>query len=219
MQPPRNRQPAMLRALLESTATAFTMTRCLRGASLFVQGDECDTVMHIEAGVVRLTVTAPNGKEGICGLLGPGAFVGEEALSGQRFRRASATAMTPADVLVVAKAEMIHLLRTQPAVADRFLAHILARETRLEADLADQLLHSSEQRLVRTLVALAGGGDRRGRRWPLPDVSQECIAEMVGTTRSRVNVFMSKFRRLGGPHRRGWRAAPRDAGAVARSSG
>ena len=197
MQPIPDHRPAMLRALLEATATPFTATHYALRASLFMQGDASDAVMYIEDGLVRLTVTAPNGKEAVCGLLGTGAFLGEEAVSGQRFRRETATAMTAADVLAVAKAEMIRLLRMQPGVADRFLGHILARETRLEADLADQLLHSTEQRLARRLMVLAGCGDRRGRRWALPDVSQEIIAEMVGTTRSRVNVFMGKFKKLG----------------------
>ena len=197
MQPPQDHRPFKLRLLLECARTPFTAATFGPRTSIFTQGDACDSVMHIEAGLVRLVVSAPSGKEAVCGLLGAGAFLGEDALGGQPFRRETATAMVATDVLVVAKALMIRLLRTEPAIADRFLAHVLQREARLEADLADQLLHSSEQRLARTLLVLAACGDRRGRRWALPDVSQELIAEMVGTTRSRVNVFMAKFRKLG----------------------
>ncbi len=197
MPSPDNHRPFNLRFLLARARTPFTVASYGRRASIFRQGDACDTVMHIETGVVRLAVTAPSGREAICGLLGPGAFLGEDAIGGQPLRRETATAMTATEVLVVAKAEMIRLLRTEPAIADRFLAHILERGTRLEADLADQLLHSGEQRLARTLLVLAGCGERRGQRWALPDVSQALLAEMVGTTRSRVNVFMGKFRKLG----------------------
>jgi CRP-like cAMP-binding protein len=197
MQTQEDRRSLTVRALLESRATPFTVAGYEQGAEIFFQGDAGDGVMHIEKGLVRLAVTAPNGKEAICGLLGTGAFLGEEVLGGHRVRRQTATAMTATEVLVVAKAEMIRLLRTEQVISDRFIAHILARHTRLEADLTDQLLNSSEQRLARTLLLLAGCGEGHPCRWVLPDVSQEIIAEMVGTTRSRVNVFMSKFKKLG----------------------
>jgi CRP-like cAMP-binding protein len=197
MQPQNDRRPWNVRALLESTGTPFAVASHRQRAVIFFQGDACDSVMRIEKGRVRLAVTAPSGKEAIIGLLGTGAFLGEEALGGHAVRRQTATAMTATEVLVVAKAQMIRLLRTQPAIADRFIAHILARHTRLEADLADQLLNSSEQRLAGTLLVLADCGERRSCRCVLPDVSQEIIAEMVGTTRSRVNFFMGKFKKLG----------------------
>lgn len=183
--------------LLESTGTPFASPDYGPRGVIFLQGDPCDSVMHIEKGGVRLAVTAPSGKEAICGLLGAGAFLGEEVLAGQAFRRQTAIAMTVVEVLVVAKAHMLGLLRTQSAIADRFIAHILARNAHLEADLTDQLLHSSEQRLARTLLVLAGCDERRRCRGILPDVSQEILAEMVGTTRSRVNAFMGKFKKLG----------------------
>jgi CRP/FNR family transcriptional regulator, cyclic AMP receptor protein len=192
-----DRRPLNVRALFKSTGTPFAVAGYPHRAIVFSQGDACDSVMHIEKGRVRLAVTTPSGKEAICGLLGTGAFLGEEALGGHAVRRQTATAMTATEVLVVAKAQMIRLLRTQPALSDRFIAHILARNTRLEADLTDQLLNSSEQRLARTLLVLAGCGGRRPCRCVLPDVSQEIIAEMVGTTRSRVNVFMGRFKKLG----------------------
>jgi CRP-like cAMP-binding protein len=153
--------------------------------------------MHIENGRVLLAVTAPSGKEVICGLLGSGAFLGEEALGGRPVRRQTATALTPTEVLVVEKAKMVRLLHTEQAIADRFIAHVLARNLRLEADLTDQLLHSSEQRLARMLLLLAACDERHPSRCALPDVSQEAIAEMIGTTRSRVNAFMCQFKKSG----------------------
>ena len=186
-----------VRSLLESTGTTFASARYPRQAVLFRQGDACESVMYIEKGRVWLAVTTPGGKEAICGLLAAGAFLGEEVLGGYTFRRQTATAMTETEVLVVAKADMSRLLRTQPAIADRFTAYIIARKARLELDLTDQLLYSSEQRLAHTLLLLAGCDARQCSRCVLPDVSQEIIAEMVGTTRSRVNLFMGRFKKLG----------------------
>jgi CRP/FNR family cyclic AMP-dependent transcriptional regulator len=197
MQSQEDLRPLNVRALLESTGTRFAVADYGQRAVIFLQGDAGDSVMHIENGSVRLAVTAPSGKEAIVGLLGTGAFLGEEALGGHAVRRQTAIAMTATEVLVVAKAQMIRLLRTRQAISGRFIAHLLARNTRLEADLTDQLLNSSEQRLARTLLVLAGCGEQSPRRSVLPDVSQEIIAEMVGTTRSRVNVFMGKFKKLG----------------------
>lgn len=198
MHPNNDDRPLNLRALLESTGTHFAVARYRQRAVIFFQGDACDSVMHIEKGRVRLAVTAPNGKEAICGVLGPGAFFGDEVLLvSQAARRHTATAMTATEVLVVAKAQMTRLLHTQQAILDLFLTHIVARNIHLEADLTHQILSSSEQRLARALLMLAHRDERRQRRWALPDVSQEIIAEMVGTTRSRVNVFMNKFKKLG----------------------
>jgi CRP/FNR family transcriptional regulator, cyclic AMP receptor protein len=180
-----------------SNATPFTIADYGPRAAIFRQGDPCDSVMHIERGRVWLAVTAHSGKEAICGLLGTGAFLGEEALVGGGERRQSATAMTATQVLVVAKAHMIRLLRTQRGLLDRFIAHLLARNSRLETNLTDQLLYSSEQRLAHLLLVLANCDQRRPRRCALPHLSQEIIAEMVGTTRARVNAFMGKFKKLG----------------------
>lgn len=189
--------PLNLRALLESTGTPFTVVRYLSRAVIFSQGDVCDSVMHIESGRVWLAVTAPSGKEAICGLLGAGAFLGEEVLGDCAVRRQTATAMTTTEVLMVEKAHMIGLLRTQQALSERFIAQMLARKIRLEIDLTDQLLYSSEERLAHTLLVLAGCHERRPCRYALPDVSQEILAEMVGTTRARVNLFMGRFKQLG----------------------
>ena len=199
--PPAQRQPGErpwnLRALLESTATPFVIANYGPRDPIYRQGDPSDSVMHIERGRVWLAVTAPSGKEAVCGLLDANAFLGEEALVGRHKRRQSATAMTATRVLVVAKAHMKRLLRTRPDLRERFIAHLLARSTRLETDLSDQILHSSELRLARTLLVLANFDERHPRGGALPALSQEVIAEMVGTTRPRVNAFMGKFRKLG----------------------
>ena len=183
--------------MLETTATPFTIADYGPRAAIFRQGDPCDSVMHIESGRVWLAVTARSGKEVICGLLDTGAFLGEEALTGCGERRQSATAMTVTHVLVVAKAHMIRLLRTQPGLGERFIAHLLARNIRLEDKLTDHLLYSSEQRLAHLLLVLANCDHRLSRPCALPDLPQEILAEMVGTTRSRVNTFIGKFKKLG----------------------
>lgn len=197
MQPQNDRGPWNMRVLLESTATPFAIANYRPRAAIYLQGDPCDSVMYIERGRVWLAVTAPSGQEAICDLLGTGAFLGEEALAGRGERRQSAKAVTATQLLVVAKAHMIRLFRTQPALMNRFIAHLLARNNRLEANLTDQLFYSSEQRLAHTLLALADCDERYPCRCLLPDLPQEIIAEMVGTTRSRVNFFMGKFKKLG----------------------
>ena len=194
---PTGRRLWNVRALFESTATPFTIADYGPRAAIFCQGDPCDSVMHIERGRVWLGVTARSGREAICGLLDTGAFLGEEALVGRGARRQSATAMTATQVLVVAKAHMIRLLRKQPGLLDRFIGHLLTRNTRLEANLTDQMFRSGERRLAQVLLVLANCDERRPRRCALPDLTQEFIAEMVGTTRSRVNAFMRKFKKLG----------------------
>lgn len=197
MQLQNDRHVWTVRALLESTATPFTIADYRPRAAIFRQGDLCDTVMHIETGRVWLAVTTRGGKEAICGLLDAGAFLGEEALAGCGERRQSATAMTATRVLVVATAHLSRLLRAHPGLQQRFVAHLLARNSRLEGSLAEQLLYSSEQRLAHLLLVLAQCDERRPCRCALPHLPQEIIAEMVGTTRSRVNLFMGKFKKRG----------------------
>lgn len=197
MQVQNDRHSWNVRALLESTATPFALADYGPRTAIFRQGDPCDSVMHIERGRIWLAVTARSGNEAICGVLGTGAFLGDEALVGPGERRQSAIAMTATQVLVVAKAHMIRLLHTQPGLMDRFIAHLLARNIRLEANLTDQILHSSEQRLAHTLLGLANCDGRCPRGCALPHLPQEIIAEMVGTTRSRVNAFIGKFKKLG----------------------
>ena len=179
------------------TGTAFSIASYEAGSVIFCQGRVADTVMQIDTGRVRLAVTAQDGKEAICGVLEPGAFLGEDALGGRSIRRQTAVAMTATEVVVIAKAEMIGLINKRPELSDRFIVHLIERHLHLEADLADQLLNSSEQRLARALLKLAGCDGRHPCQCTLPHVSQEVIAEMVGTTRSRVNRFMGEFKKLG----------------------
>jgi CRP/FNR family cyclic AMP-dependent transcriptional regulator len=189
--------PFDLRAALDSDGTPFTVAHYQPKEIIFLQGDPSDSVMYIVEGSVRLTVTASNGKEATLGLLGPGAFLGEEVLAGREDRPETATAMILTAVLEVAKPEMIQRLGTPHALSEQFIAHMLARNSRLEADLVDQLFNSCEKRVARTLMLLAGEGVGAQPEYVVPPISQEVIAEMVGTTRSRVNLFMNKFKRLG----------------------
>ncbi|MEO5820971.1 MAG: Crp/Fnr family transcriptional regulator [Vicinamibacteraceae bacterium] len=167
------------------------------GAGIFAQGDAATTVMYVERGSVRLSVVSSSGKEAVVAVLGSRTFFGEGCLAGQASRMVTATAMTACAALVVEKAEMVRQLHDRPAFSDRFLAHMLTRNIRVEEDLVDQLFNSSEKRLARTLLLLARYGDPQPATVQLPRLSQELLAEMVGTTRSRVNFFMNKFRKLG----------------------
>ena len=167
------------------------------GVTIFTQGNPATSVMYVERGTVRLSVLSHAGKEAVIAVLDDNHFFGEGCLAGQPFRMATASAMTACTVVVVEKAEMTRHLHAQPAFADRFLTHMLTRNIRIEEDLIDQLFNSSEKRLARTLLLLARFGEPEVSHRALPRVSQETLAEMVGTTRSRVNFFMNKFRKLG----------------------
>jgi CRP/FNR family cyclic AMP-dependent transcriptional regulator len=166
-------------------------------ARIFTQGDPATSVMYVENGAVRLSVLSHAGKEAVIAVLENGHFFGEGCLASQPRRMATATAMAPCTIIVVEKQEMIRQLHAQPAFADRFLTHMLTRNIRIEEDLIDQLFNSSEKRLARTLLLLSRYGEPEASHRSLPRVSQETLAEMVGTTRSRVNFFMNKFRKLG----------------------
>jgi CRP-like cAMP-binding protein len=167
------------------------------GAVIFAQGDPCPGVLYVEKGAVRLSVLSHAGKEAVVAVLDAANFFGEGCLAGQAHRMATATAMAPSTILSVAKQEMVRQLHARPGFADRFLTHMLTRNIRIEEDLIDQLFNSTEKRLARTLLLLARYGEPAGSHRALPKVSQEVLAEMVGTTRSRVNFFMNKFRKLG----------------------
>ena len=164
---------------------------------IFAQGDPCTSVLYIQSGGVKLSVLSGSGKEAVVALFGPGEFFGEGALAGQPVRIATATAVAPSEILVVQKRAMVKLLHSQHAFSDRFIAHMLARNIRIEEDLVDHLFNSSEKRLARTLLLLARYGKQNVPQRTLPKLSQEVLAEMIGTTRSRVNFFMNKFRKLG----------------------
>jgi CRP-like cAMP-binding protein len=153
--------------------------------------------MYIQSGGVKLSVLSKGGKEAVVAMLGPGDFFGEGCLAGQPFRIGSATAITPSAILLVRKDKMVRLLHGQHSMSDRFISHMLTRNIRIEEDLIDQLFNSSEKRLARTLLLLARYGKQDRPARVVPKVSQETLAEMIGTTRSRVNFFMNKFRDLG----------------------
>jgi CRP/FNR family transcriptional regulator, cyclic AMP receptor protein len=166
-------------------------------AVIFAQGDPGTTVMFIKKGTVKLSVVSSAGKEAVVGILKSGDFVGEGCLAGQNRRMATVTALTPTTMLILDKLEMTKRLHESRDFSDRFLSHMLARNIRIEEDLVDQLFNSSEKRLARALLLLARYGEHERPQRVLPRVSQELLAEIVGTTRSRVNFFMNKFRKLG----------------------
>ncbi|MFZ0411387.1 MAG: Crp/Fnr family transcriptional regulator, partial [Candidatus Acidiferrales bacterium] len=165
--------------------------------AIFAQGDPAQCVMYIQEGSVKLSVVNEAGREAVVAILGPGDFFGEGCIAGQSICIATATALTPTTVLVIDKAEMIRALHAEHEFSDRFITHMLSRNIRVEEDLVDQLFNSSEKRLARTLLLLARYGTPGDPQKVLPKVSQEMLAEMIGTTRSRVNFFMNKFRKLG----------------------
>jgi CRP/FNR family transcriptional regulator, cyclic AMP receptor protein len=167
------------------------------GATIFAQGDPAASVMYVARGTVRLSVLSRSGKEAVIAVLTPDHFFGESCLAGQGHRMATAAALSPSTIIVVEKQEMVRHLHTKRAFADKFLTHMLTRNIRIEEDLVDQLFNSSEKRLARALLLLARYGEAGATERVVPRVSQETLAEIVGTTRSRVNFFLNKFRKLG----------------------
>jgi CRP-like cAMP-binding protein len=184
-------------AFLDSTGVSKQVVTCSKGEIIFAQGDRCDTVIYIQAGSIKLSVLSKNGREAVVAILGVGEFFGEGCLAGQAVRMGTATAATRSTILRVDKDEMVDLLHKQRSFSDRFITHMLARNIRIEEDLIDQLFNSSEKRLARTLLLLARYGKHDKPVREVPNISQSTLAEMVGTTRSRVNFFMKKFQRLG----------------------
>ena len=182
---------------LDSAGVARKVTEFKKKEAIFSQGDPAKNVLYIQKGGVRLSVVNESGKEAVVAVLGPGDFFGEGCLAGQPIRIGSATAITASTVLVIEKKEMIRVLHVEHAFSDRFITYMLSRNIRVEEDLVDQLFNSSEKRLARTLLLLARYGKEDKPQKVLPKMSQEMLAEMVGTTRSRVNFFMNKFRKLG----------------------
>jgi CRP/FNR family transcriptional regulator, cyclic AMP receptor protein len=182
---------------LDSTGLGRKVDKFLTKEIVFAQGDPATNVMYIREGAVKLTVVNEVGKEAVVAMLGPGDFFGEGCMAGQPLCIATATTVAPTTVLVIEKKEMIRVLHGEHQFSDRFIAYMLARNVRVEQDLIDQLFNSSEKRLARTLLLLARYGNQEQPQKVLPKVSQEMLAEMIGTTRSRVNFFMNKFRKLG----------------------
>jgi len=184
-------------AFLDSAGLAKTIVEYGRDEVIFTQGDASEHVLYVQSGGVKLSVLSKTGKEAVVAMLGPGDFFGEGCLAGQLIRMGSATAITPSAILRVEKAQMVRLLHRQHQMSDRFIAHMLTRNIRIEEDLIDQLFNSSEKRLARTLLLLARYGKEDKPIRTVPRVSQETLAEIVGTTRSRVNFFLNKFKKLG----------------------
>jgi CRP/FNR family cyclic AMP-dependent transcriptional regulator len=182
---------------LESVGASRTAKNFKRKQPIFSQGDPADSIVYVQNGGVKLTVVNESGKEAVVAIFGPGDFFGEGAMAGQTIRMGTATAIAPTTVLVIEKDEMTRVLHAEHELADRFIAHMLARNIRVEEDLIDQLFNSTEKRLARTLLLLARYGKEDQPEQVLQKVSQEMLAEIIGTTRSRVNLFMNKFRKLG----------------------
>jgi CRP/FNR family transcriptional regulator, cyclic AMP receptor protein len=186
-----------VQAFLDSAGAARTIAEFQLKDTIFSQGDVGKDVMYIQKGTVKLSVVSKTGKEAIVAMLKPGDFVGEGALAGQPLRIATATAAGPVTMLVIGLKEMIRVLHAEHAFSDRFISYMVGRNIRIEEDLIDQLFNSSEKRLARTLLLLARYGNHEKPQFVLPKISQETLAEMIGTTRSRVNFFMNKFKKLG----------------------
>jgi CRP/FNR family transcriptional regulator, cyclic AMP receptor protein len=184
-------------AFLDSAGVARKVTEFKKKQSVFSQDDPAKNVLYIQKGAVRLSVVNETGKEAVVAILGPGDFFGEGCLAGQPIRIGSATAVAATTVLIIEKKEMIRVLHAEHAFSDRFISYMLSRNIRIEEDLVDQLFNSSEKRLARTLLLLARYGKEDEPHKMVPKVSQEMLAEMIGTTRSRVNFFMNKFKKLG----------------------
>jgi CRP/FNR family transcriptional regulator, cyclic AMP receptor protein len=198
--PPKvdSRSPAFdVQLFLDSAGVGRNLAKFRGKETVFAQGDPANNVMYIQEGGVKLIVVNETGKEAIVGILGPGDFFGEGCLAGQSIRMATATTIAPTTVLVIEKREVTRVLHEEHEFSDRFIAYTLARNARVEEDLIDQLFNSSEKRLARTLLLLARYGAQDQPQKVIPNVSQETLAEMIGTTRSRVNFFMNKFRKLG----------------------
>ena len=186
-----------VQAFLDSAGVAKTIVQYGRGDAIFTQGDASEHVMYIQSGGVKLSVRSQTGREAVVAMLGPGDFFGEGCLAGQAFRMGSATAMTPSTILLVGKEKMVRLLHKQHAMSDRFISHMLARNIRIEEDLIDQLFNSSEKRLARTILVLARYGKQDKPVRVVAKLSQETLAAIIGTTRSRVNFFLNRFKKLG----------------------
>jgi CRP/FNR family transcriptional regulator, cyclic AMP receptor protein len=190
-------------AFLNSAGVARKVVEYRSSQKIYTQGGPATSVMYVQKGGVKLSVISESGKEGVLAILGAGDFFGEGCMAGQSVRMGTATAITPSTLLVIEKSEMIRVLHAEHAFSDRFVSYMLSRNIRIEQDLIDHLFNSSEKRLARTLLLLARYGKESQPQKVLPKVSQEMLAAMIGTTRSRVNLFMNKFRKLGFIHYNG----------------
>jgi CRP/FNR family transcriptional regulator, cyclic AMP receptor protein len=185
------------KAFLGKIGKGRTIAKYRKNEEVFAQGDPADSVFYVQKGKVKLSVVSEHGKEAVVAILDAGDFFGEGCLAGQKLRFATAAAVTECEIMKIMKGAVVRTLHDEPAFSERFVAHLLARTVRVEADLVDQLFNSSEKRLARALLLLANFGKDGKPETVIAKVSQETLAEMIGTTRSRVSFFMNKFRRLG----------------------
>jgi CRP/FNR family transcriptional regulator, cyclic AMP receptor protein len=184
-------------AFLAKMGEGKSILQFKKGQNVFVQGDPADTVFYIQKGRIKLTVLSDHGKEAVVGILAPGQFFGEGCMNGHKLRISTTTAMENCVITAITKTAMIAALHDEPQFSEMFMAYLLTRNSRIEEDLIDQLFNSSERRLARLLLLLANFG-KEGSPQPISQsISQETLAEMIGTTRSRVSFFMNKFRKLG----------------------
>jgi CRP/FNR family transcriptional regulator, cyclic AMP receptor protein len=190
-------EPFDAQKFLDTAGIARKVSEYHRNESIYSQGDAAETVMYVQKGGVKLSVVNGSGKEAVVAMFGPTDFFGEGCMAGQTLRMGTTTAVTPTTLLVIQKDELLRVLHAEHKLSDHFIAYMLAHNIRIEEDLVDQLFNSSEKRLARTLLLLARYGKQDQPDRILPKVSQETLASMVGTTRSRVNFFMNKFRKLG----------------------
>ena len=185
------------KVFLAGTGKGRMLVSYAKNHGIFLQGDPADAVFYIQKGKIKLTVVSKQGKEAVVALLGPGDFFGEGCLAGQSVRMASATTLPECSIMRMEKAAVIRVLHDQPAFSELLFHHLLSRNIRIEEDLVDQLFNSSEKRLARVLLLLANFGKEGKPELVIPKISQETLAEIVGTTRSRVSFFMNRFRKMG----------------------
>jgi CRP/FNR family transcriptional regulator, cyclic AMP receptor protein len=193
----KNKSSFNPQAFLNTPGVARKVAEFRRAEAVYSQGDAADSVMYIQKGGVKFTVVNSSGREAVVAMFGPHDFFGEGCMAGQLVRMGTATAITNTSLLVIDKREMQRVLHAERGLSDRFIEHMLTRNIRVEEDLVDQLFNSSEKRLARTLLLLARYGEKEQPDHVVLKVSQETLAGMIGTTRSRVNFFMNKFRKLG----------------------
>jgi CRP/FNR family transcriptional regulator, cyclic AMP receptor protein len=182
---------------LDTSGVARKIAEFRRGESIYSQGEAAESVMYVQKGGVKFSVVNGSGKEAVVAMFGPNDFFGEGCMAGQAVRMGTATAVTPTTILIIDKNELLRVLHAEHELSDYFITYMLAHNIRVEEDLIDQLFNSSEKRLARTLLLLARYGEQEQPERILAKVSQETLAKMIGTTRSRVNFFMNKFRKLG----------------------
>ena len=194
---PKKMEPFDVHQYLSDAGVSRRIASFKKGQVIFSQDDSCDDVLYIQSGNAKLTIVNPQGKEAVLAIVGPGDFLGEGCIIGNPVRMATATAIAPLNAMSIEKAEMMRVLHSEQDFADKFIHYMLERNIKVEADLVDQLFNSSEKRLARLLLLLANFGKLGSPRPINPNINQETLAEMIGTTRSRVSFFMNKFRKLG----------------------